>query len=226
MSAMYLQNKYTHWYYNIIQRAQAREISGYTERHHIIPKSLGGSNDKVNLVDLTAREHFVCHWLFTKMVGGISKQKMAYACKMMMHSIGNGQHRYKISSHIYENLKINLNGILKNRIFNLAWRQKLSDSAKIRCANKSIEIKNQRAKQLIELNHSKKGTKKSYMCGIKNPNFLPGVKEKKEQQYLLKYGVTNPSLVPYTCEHCGKSGHGLAGYTRWHGDNCKSLKTP
>jgi 5-methylcytosine-specific restriction endonuclease McrA len=59
---MYLQNKYTRWYYNIIQRAQQRNISGYTEKHHIIPRSFGGSNQKENLVALTAREHFVCHF--------------------------------------------------------------------------------------------------------------------------------------------------------------------
>jgi hypothetical protein len=65
---MYLQNKYTNWYFNIISNAQSRTISGYTEKHHIIPKSLGGSNKKDNLVRLTAREHFICHWLLTKMV--------------------------------------------------------------------------------------------------------------------------------------------------------------
>ena len=41
---MYLQNKYTKCYYNIIDRAKSRDLSKetYTEKHHIIPKSLGG----------------------------------------------------------------------------------------------------------------------------------------------------------------------------------------
>jgi hypothetical protein len=38
----------------------------YYEEHHIIPKSLGGSNDKDNLVLLTAREHFLAHYLLYK----------------------------------------------------------------------------------------------------------------------------------------------------------------
>lgn len=42
-------------------------IDDYTECHHIIPKSLGGSNDNTNLVNLLAREHFICHLLLTKM---------------------------------------------------------------------------------------------------------------------------------------------------------------
>jgi len=39
----FLKNKYTKWYFNIVSAAQNRDISGYTEEHHIIPKSLGGN---------------------------------------------------------------------------------------------------------------------------------------------------------------------------------------
>ncbi len=35
----------------------------YYERHHILPKCLGGENDKENLVLLTGKEHFICHKL-------------------------------------------------------------------------------------------------------------------------------------------------------------------
>ena len=35
----------------------------YYESHHIIPKWMGGSNKKENLVLLTAREHYICHYL-------------------------------------------------------------------------------------------------------------------------------------------------------------------
>jgi len=58
-------------YDDLIAKCQARQsIDGYKERHHIIPKSLGGSNDSSNLVDLTAREHFVAHFLLAKLYGG------------------------------------------------------------------------------------------------------------------------------------------------------------
>ena len=62
MTINFLDNKYSRWYYAIIATAQARISDGYTENHHIIPKCLGGSNLEENLVNLTAREHFVCHW--------------------------------------------------------------------------------------------------------------------------------------------------------------------
>ena len=35
----------------------------YCETHHIIPKSEGGTDDQDNLVNLTAREHYVAHRL-------------------------------------------------------------------------------------------------------------------------------------------------------------------
>lgn len=39
----------------------------YTEKHHIVPKCLGGSDDRENLIRLTAREHFIAHRLLAKM---------------------------------------------------------------------------------------------------------------------------------------------------------------
>lgn len=52
----------------------------YTERHHIIPKSMGGSDDPANLVVLTGREHWVAHLLLWKIDKNPS---MAHACHMM-----------------------------------------------------------------------------------------------------------------------------------------------
>ena len=50
-------------YNQLVERAKLRNIDGYVERHHIIPKSMGGDNSKENMVALTAREHFLAHWL-------------------------------------------------------------------------------------------------------------------------------------------------------------------
>lgn len=104
---LFITNKYTTWYNNIIKHAQSRTISkdSYSEKHHIIPKSLGGNNKKDNLVYLTAREHFICHWLLTKMTTGENKTKMVHAVWMMVKSSKN-QQRYKINSKAYELLKL------------------------------------------------------------------------------------------------------------------------
>jgi hypothetical protein len=58
-------------------------VSGVHERHHIIPKSIGGSNSKNNIVYLTFREHFLAHWLLIKFTEKEDKKKMQYAFFML-----------------------------------------------------------------------------------------------------------------------------------------------
>lgn len=102
---VFIDNKYTRIYYSIIDKAKSRHVSNYTEKHHIIPRSLGGSNKKDNLVALTAREHFVCHLLLTRMTQGLHKNKMISA---VFYLTGRGKaHRNNLikSSRLYENLK-------------------------------------------------------------------------------------------------------------------------
>lgn len=103
---MYLQNKYTNTYYNIIAQAKSRTTTGYTEKHHIIPRSLGGSNDPDNLVVLTAREHFVCHLLLPKMLEGNNRRLMIHALWGMCNQHTPNQQRYKPSSKLYEHIRI------------------------------------------------------------------------------------------------------------------------
>jgi hypothetical protein len=103
----FLPNKYTNWYLSIISKARDRTVTGYAEKHHIIPKSLGGSNKQSNLVKLTAREHFICHWLLTKMVNDTkSKYQMWNAFSCMLYRENPNQKRYKVNSKIFENIKI------------------------------------------------------------------------------------------------------------------------
>ena len=104
---MYLHNKYTTIYYNIVNRAKSRILSPdvYTEKHHIIPKSLGGDNSKDNLVSLTAKEHYICHMLLPKMTKGKNKSKMIKAAWMIATMGNKNQLRIKVSSRIYCKLK-------------------------------------------------------------------------------------------------------------------------
>lgn len=89
---------YKQVYENLIIRAKDRITDEYTEKHHIIPKSMGGTNYKSNIVRLTAREHFIAHILLWK----IYKTKdMATAVWLMSHSRG-----FRINSRHYEELRI------------------------------------------------------------------------------------------------------------------------
>ena len=99
---------YERIYNNIITNRLSHPITDeYTECHHILPHSLGGSDDKTNLVNLLAREHFICHLLLTKMYpkASIEWVKMMNAF-MRMYSFGDNQSRY-VNNKWYEYLKIN-----------------------------------------------------------------------------------------------------------------------
>lgn len=70
-------------YNRLILRAKTRIFDGYTERHHIIPRCLGGSDDPENLVPLTPEEHYIAHQLLVKIYPG--NGKLVFAAHMMMN---------------------------------------------------------------------------------------------------------------------------------------------
>lgn len=53
-------------YEQLIYRAKTRVLDDYCELHHIIPRCMGGSDDKSNLVELTPEEHYLAHQLLVK----------------------------------------------------------------------------------------------------------------------------------------------------------------
>ena len=58
---------YAAHYDKLIFRARTRILDCYRERHHVIPKCMGGSNARDNIVELTGAEHYVAHQLLIKM---------------------------------------------------------------------------------------------------------------------------------------------------------------
>ena len=129
---MFKENKYTRWYYTIVTRAQARVVDCYTEKHHIIPKCLGGSNKKDNIAKLTPREHFVCHRLLTKMTDGAVHHKMVYAAWRMCNQ--KNRHcmnvDYHINSRLYNDLREQVSSMMSNRVWTDEMRAKARSKAK------------------------------------------------------------------------------------------------
>lgn len=75
-------SKYTNTYCNLMTKAMSRKLLEYCERHHIVPRSIKPEWSKcsLNVVELTAREHFVAHLLLTKIFNATPhKHKMIKA---------------------------------------------------------------------------------------------------------------------------------------------------
>lgn len=98
----YLNNKYSKLYFKIVQ---TKSNDTYTEKHHIIPRSLNGSDEQSNIAIISAREHFICHYLLTKMFKKKSPEyfKMIKAF-MIMKSESKNQTRY-LNSRLFESLR-------------------------------------------------------------------------------------------------------------------------
>lgn len=85
------------------QLIESRKIN-YTiadchEKHHIVPKCMNGSNEQENLVLLTAREHYIAHWLLTKIYPENVSLKYAFCCMQW------DKNRRKLTSKQFERLK-------------------------------------------------------------------------------------------------------------------------
>jgi hypothetical protein len=78
----------------------------YHERHHIVPRSVGGSDDEDNLIDLYAREHYEAHKLLHE--ENPENEKLAFAWWMMSTKSYNTEGRYELTAEEYELAKIAL----------------------------------------------------------------------------------------------------------------------
>lgn len=232
---LFIDNKYTIIYFKIINRAKNRSIAGYTEKHHIIPKSIGGTNNIENLVKLTAKEHFICHRLLTKITTGDNKRKMIFAAWAMTMA-NNNDKKIRISSKTYSYLK--------------EERAKCIRGIKLDLSDEQRAIrKKARAKQIIteetkrKISEALKGRKQSDETKIKRANShrgrkdsdctkqkrtksiklyyqLNGIKESTREKIKVARARQDMKQRPVECLHCGKIG-GHRNMSRYHLDNCK-----
>ena len=175
---IFLANKYTQAYCKLVGRGLARDVSGVYEKHHILPKSMGGL-DADNLVKLTLREHFIAHLLLTKMcIEPDHKHKMCFAAYNMCNRDG-GQ---RTNSKTYERLKMNRSELLSdmftgegNPMYGTTHTQEHRDriSASSKGHTKSDEVKAAMSKRV---------------SGSGNPMFgkVPTLAKKTAQSAMMK----------------------------------------
>jgi len=242
-------NKYKQWYTNITERAKNRVLDSYTESHHIVPRSLGGGDEPNNLVNLTAREHFVCHWLLVKMTTGQEHHKMLNALRMMRAENPN-QQRYttKITARVYENIKQEYSLMQRERIIgekNPMWGKTHTPEAREKIRQKNLGNKltpDQHARLVANTTGKKKpplsdehkaklsilregegngmwGKTHSEETRAKQRVKATGRKQSEETIRKKIEATKGKKREKLLCPHCDRL-VAVNGYARWHGANC------
>lgn len=184
-------------YNKIIERARTRQIEGYVEKHHIIPRCLGGNDNNKNLVQLTPKEHFICHRLLCEIYP--NNDKLKYALFLM--SIGKRkkkENHYNISCRIYERIKTEWQLKIKGKpkpdgFMSDSLKEKISQSNKGISRNKGTKF-SEEVKQKISQAKKGKSLNKQHLenlrIGLKNRK--KWIKTSKQvEQYDLKGNLIN-----------------------------------
>jgi hypothetical protein len=98
---------YKKHYINLIESRFHRNIEDgvYYEKHHIIPKCWGGSNNKKNIIHLTAREHYIAHWLLYRMRPNSTGTALAFWKMTFPGGKFLERREYKVSARMYSEAK-------------------------------------------------------------------------------------------------------------------------
>ena len=189
------------------------------ERHHIIPKSIGGDDSPENLVDLTPREHYLAHKLLVKITKGEDRKKMAFALWRMTVS-----GRVKTNSREYESARKtfveNMSEFRTGKKFG-----KHSDEARKKASARSVGEKN----NMFGKNHTTESKEKisknrSGKLVGKDNHFFGKTHSEESRKIMGEKSSKRQKGVPkqkYECHYCG----GMFApnmLDRWHNDNCKN----
>lgn len=186
----------------------------YHERHHIIPKCMGGSDEEDNLIDLFAREHFIAHKLLAQENPDNHKLIYAYTCMAFVKK--DGLDRYELSPDEYEEAKIILSKVRsednKKRFSNEEERKKQSDIQKKRFKDpeerrkngeytkKQYENPERRKKQSETIKNKYKDTEMRKKTGVASKRMWQNEEYRQKQVEIAKQISQNPDILKMRSE--------------------------
>lgn len=226
----FMQGDYVNYqriYNEIIKGSKIRNNVEYPERHHIIPKCMGGSDRKHNIAILTPREHFLCHWLLYKIYPNDRRLKYAFT-KMLQPAYAKTHKISRIQNSIqYE--------IVRRCVAELARETNTGRAKTQEEIQKMLKTKEEKYAGTDYLGSWCRGKK---LGSVSKNGFNYGShnigKEhseetcKKQSESLKNFYKDNPHHTKgknqeiKTCPHCGKRGGN--SMLRWHFDKCKDKK--
>lgn len=218
-------NKYTNWYLSIIERALASDRQKlpighidriYYESHHIIPECFGGDEE----VLLTAKEHFLCHMLLTKMT---NEYKVKYALFGMTRK-SKTHERYEITSSQYayaKRLLAEATSIRRKGVKASEETKKLMSERRKGAGNSFYGKKH--SEDTNEINRQKHlGLIQSEETRMKKSEAIKGLKRSDEtKKRMSEWQKGKPKVKKEICPVCGKMMY-IGNFIKYgHGPDCK-----
>lgn len=143
----------------------------YHERHHILPKCMGGGNEEENLIDLYAKEHFIAHKLLA--LENPDNDKLIYAYTCMAFLKNDYEHRYELTPEEYEEAKIMFANSQKGKHRSEETKEKIRQKTKEQMSDPMmIEMLRGKAKEQMS-----------------NPEMIEVLRRKAKKQ------MSNPAMI-------------------------------
>lgn len=234
---------YTIHYGRLIERAQTRSIlpGEYFEKHHIIPRCLGGTDDSVNLVKLFPEEHYVAHQLLVKMHP--DNPKLMYAVRMMCYTnnYNKGKRTNKLYGWVRKKFIEYVSSVEMHEKMSqhgrgrTPWNKGLprSEETKKKISESKIGIPNTALKGVPKtIEHRRKISKSKNGIPLVTMQGVPKTVEHRRKMSVAKKDIPKSNIHrekladilnrQVACPHCNKSGR-IGPMHQWHFDNCKSI---
>jgi hypothetical protein len=123
---------YKNHYEKLIDRARNRQLNSYKEKHHVVPKCVGGADSHENIVELTPEEHYVAHQLLIKIYPKEYKLVLA-----VLRMSGKGNSYRKCNNKLFGWLR---RKVKEEKVVSDDTRRKMSESAKNQSEEKKQAI--------------------------------------------------------------------------------------
>ena len=225
---------YKRVYGELIERGVKRgwtkkSASCYTEEHHILPKSIGGGDERENRVELTAREHYIAHWLLYKIH---RNQKMACAWNATTMDRDGAR---KLTSRQFERARIVANENMKGENHPL-FGKKLSEERKKaigdfhRGKKMSDETRRKMSKSTVGFKHTEeskkkmgdaqRGKKMSQESKLKLSLSKLGSKASDEAKKKMSERSKRIVNAIVECPFCKKEAKNSPTFRKYHFKNC------
>jgi hypothetical protein len=226
-------------YNQIIETAKKSERKKgngvYYEIHHIIPKCMGGADEKDNLVHLTAKEHFICHRLLCEMYPG--NIKLIHAFWRMCTIKNNRKRVYKISANTYNAIRTKKSLLQSEMVSgerNPMFGKSHSDSTKELMRRPKTDEQRRFQSESMKLNYQigelvphNKGQKGCFVHSAETRRKMSISRKGKEksEEWKLKQSARMKLLdrKKILCIYCD-SEFDQRNYGKWHGEKCKHKK--